>query len=262
MSIDVGMLDNEGLRALCPTDRDGMDNQTDMLPASLEVPPDKVRLPRVTAAGHILGVLRQDILSVRLKPGEALAEKVLTARFGVSRTPVREALMRLAEEGLVEIYPQSGTYVGRIPVASLPEAVVIRQALEGMAVELFAERAGPQDLSALEQLIARQDALAQLDDRDGFHAADEAFHERIAQGAGHPGLWRLAQQAKSQIDRCRRMTLPVPGRMLHVIDEHRTILLGLRNGHKQAASDAMLAHLSAVLPDAETLKAQFPDYFA
>ena len=239
-----------------------MDNRTDMQPSAEEALPERVRLPRMTAASHILGVLRQDILSVRLKPGEALAEKLLTARFGVSRTPVREALVRLAEEGLVEIYPQSGTYVGRIPADSLPEAVVIRQALEGKAVALFAERAGPHDIATLEQLIARQDALARLDDRDGFHAADEAFHERIAQGAGCPGLWRLAQQAKSQIDRCRRMTLPVPGRMLHVIDEHRTILLGLRNGHKQAASDAMLAHLSAVLPDSETLKNQFPDYFS
>ncbi|MCU0884248.1 MAG: GntR family transcriptional regulator [Beijerinckiaceae bacterium] len=239
-----------------------MDNRTDMQPLGDDAAPDRARPPRMTAASHILGVLRQDILSVRLKPGEALSEKWLTARFGVSRTPVREALMRLAEEGLVEIYPQSGTYVGRIPAASLPEAVVIRQALEGMAVALFAERAGAQDLDALEHLIARQDALARIDDRDGFHAADEAFHERIAQGAGCPGLWRLAQQAKNQIDRCRRMTLPVPGRMLHVIDEHRTILLALRKRQKQAASEAMQVHLSAVLPDAETLKTQFPDYFS
>jgi len=91
----------------------------------------RVPLPRVTAASSILNVLRQDILSMALKPGEPLAEKVLTARFGVSRTPVREALMRLAEEGLVDVFPQSGTYVGRIPFNGLPEAVVIRQALEG-----------------------------------------------------------------------------------------------------------------------------------
>lgn len=252
----------ESVSVPCRTDRDGMDNRSDRQPSGEDALPDKVRLPRLTAASHILGLLRQDILSVQLKPGEALVEKLLTARFGVSRTPVREALVRLAEEGLVEIYPQSGTYVGRIPAASLPEAVVIRQALEGKAVALFVERAGPPDLAALEQMIARQEALARLDDRDGFHAADEAFHERIAQGAGYPGLWRLAQQAKSQIDRCRRMTLPVPGRMLHVVDEHRTILCSLRNGHMQMAMDAMLAHLSAVLPDAETLKTQFPDYFS
>ncbi len=219
------------------------------------------RIPRVTAASSIHAVLRGDILSMVLKPGEALPEKVLTERFRVSRTPVREALMRLGEEGLVDIFPQSGTYVGRIPLRALPEAVVIRQALEGAAVALAAERGDPADIAALEATIARQEAMAALDDRDGFHAADEAFHECMAQAAGHPGLWRLAQQAKHQIDRCRRLTLPAKGRMEHVIAQHRTIVSALERGDRAGASAAMQAHLAAVLPDAEAIRAEFPNYF-
>jgi DNA-binding GntR family transcriptional regulator len=218
-------------------------------------------LPRVTASNQILDVLRQDILSMKLKPGEALSEKVLTARFGVSRTPVREALMRLSEEGLVDVFPQSGTYVGRIPLQGLPEAVVIRQALEGAAVTLAVERASDADLAGLEALVARQEAMASLDDREAFHAADESFHERIAQAAQHPGLWRLAQQAKNQIDRCRMLTLPAPGRMRHVIAEHRVILDGLKRRDAASALAAMQRHLSAVLPDAEVIRVEFPDYF-
>jgi DNA-binding GntR family transcriptional regulator len=229
--------------------------------ASEEGEAQRVPLARVTAASSILGVLRHDILSMALRPAEPLAEKVLTARFGVSRTPVREALMRLAEEGLVDIFPQSGTYVARIPFHGLPEAVVIRQALEGAAVGLAIDRADASDIASLEAVIARQEAMASLDDRDGFHAGDEAFHERIAQAARHPGLWRLAQQAKLQIDRCRRLTLPVPGRMRHVIADHRTILDALRHRDRAAAQAAMTRHLNAVLPDAETVRAQFPDYF-
>lgn len=221
----------------------------------------RVPLPRVTAASSILNVLRQDILSMALKPGEPLAEKVLTARFGVSRTPVREALMRLAEEGLVDVFPQSGTYVGRIPFNGLPEAVVIRQALEGAAVGLAVERADAAGIAGIEAVIARQEAMAALGDQAGFHAADEGFHEKIAQVAGHPGLWRLAQQAKNQIDRCRVLTLPVPGRMRHVIAEHRVILAAVSARDLGAAQAAMRRHLNAVLPDAETVRAQFPEYF-
>jgi DNA-binding GntR family transcriptional regulator len=226
-----------------------------------DVEAPRVPLARVTAASSILSALRHDILSMALRPAEPLVDKVLTARFGVSRTPVREALMRLAEEGLVDIFPQSGTYVARIPFHGLPEAVVIRQALEGAAVGLAIERAEATDIAALEAVIARQEAMASLDDRDGFHAGDEAFHERIAQAAGHPGLWRLAQQAKIQIDRCRRLTLPVPGRMRHVIADHRTILDALRRRDTAAAQAAMTRHLNAVLPDAETVRAQYPHYF-
>lgn len=230
-------------------------------PGTHDVAEVRTAVARVTAATSILGILRQDILSMRLRPGEALPEKVLTLRFGVSRTPVREALIRLSEEGLVDVLPQSGTYVALIPIGSLPEAVVIRQALEGAAVGLAAERAGPSHLAALASLIARHEDMAGRDDRDGFHAADESFHETMAEAAGHPGLWRLAQQAKIQIDRCRRLTLPVPGRMRHVIAEHRTILDAVQRRDKSAAEAAMRLHLSAILPDAHALCTQFPDYF-
>lgn len=222
--------------------------------------PQRLR-PRPTAATAIVGDLRRAILDLSLPPGTPLNEKALTERFGMSRTPIREALIRLAEEGLVEIFPQAGTFVGRIPIEGLPEAVIVRQALELAALRFVIDRAEEADFDRLDAIIARQDAFARLDDREGFHASDEAFHEALAAISGHPGLWRVAQQAKSQIDRCRRLTLPVPGRMGIVIAEHRAILAALMARDEQGAEAAMRAHLSAVLPDAETIRARFPDYF-
>jgi len=219
------------------------------------------RLPRSTAATQILIQLRQAILAMDLPPGTPLTEKQLTERFGVSRTPVREALIRLAEERLVDIFPQSGTFVGRIPVSTLPEAVVIRKALEQAALELAIARADTAALDELERVIARQQAMASIDDRDGFHAADEAFHETIATIAGHPGIWRVAQQAKVQIDRCRRLTLPTPGRMGQVIAEHRAILAAMRKRDGAQARQALDRHLSMVLPDIDTFRQSHPDYF-
>jgi len=219
------------------------------------------RAPRPTAATHILAQLRQAILSMSLPPGAPLAEKELTERFGVSRTPVREALIRLAEERLVDIFPQSGTFVGRIPIEALPEAVVIRKALEGAAVDLATTRGDALAFDALERTIDRAEALAGIGDQNGFHAADEAFHEGLAIAAGHPGIWRVAQQAKTQIDRCRRLTLPTLGRMGHVVREHRAIVAAMRGGDRALARAALDVHLSALIPDVEQIRAQHPDYF-
>ncbi len=220
-----------------------------------------VQAPRGTASGAIFLALRKAILDCSLPPGTPMIEKDLCARFEVSRTPVREALIRLAEEKLVMVYPQSGTYVAPIPLASLPEAVIIRKALEHAALSHALAAHTPEGLEALATLLAEQQACAERADRDAFHAADEAFHEAIAQMAHAPGLWRVAQQAKAQIDRCRRLTLPQKGRMDVVIAEHRAIYTALAGKEAAVAHAALEAHLSAVLPDAQTLQLHYPGYF-
>lgn len=217
---------------------------------------------RITASAAIAEALRDEIVALHLAPGEALSERDLTARFGVSRTPLREALIRLSEEGLVDIRPQSGTSVSRIPLAAIPEAVVVRQALEDAAVELAAARAGPAGSARLDEVIARQTAFAEIDDREAFHGADELFHETVAALSGYPGIWRTTRLAKMQIDRCRRLTLPVLGRMGQVIAEHRIIAAAVAAGDVAAARAAMRSHLGAVLPDARHLAQTHPDYFA
>lgn len=217
---------------------------------------------RRTASAAICDELRDAIVALRLVPGGAILEKELSETFGVSRTPVREALIRLAEEGLVDIRPQSGTFVARIPLASIPEAVIIRQALEGTTVEFAAQAAAAgADCAPLEAIIARQEALAGIGDTEAFHDADEAFHEAIAVLAGHPGIWRVTRSAKLQIDRCRKLTLPAPGRMMHVVAEHRVIRDAILAGAAARARAAMQAHLQAVLPDSAAIAAAHPEYF-
>ena len=221
------------------------------------------RLPiaRVTTADAVYDQLHAGISRMTLVPGTPLQEKVLTERFGVSRTPVREALIRLAEEGLVDIFPQSGTFVSRVPVDSIPEAVVIRQALEDAAIKRTAKIAGPADLARIDAILAQQRRLAELDDFDTFHEADEAFHEAVARIAGYPTMSRLLRQVKVQINRARRLTLPVEGRMRHVVGEHDVIRDAIARHDIPAARAAMKSHLSVVIPDVDRLQLQYPDYF-
>jgi len=194
--------------------------------------------------------LRDDIVSLRLKPGDPISEKEVAARYGVSRTPVREAIQRLADERLVEIFPQSGTFVARIPYDDLPEAMVIRKALETASVRLATEKATRSQLLALATIVEQQREAAEANDRGAFHRADEAFHAKIAEISGFPGIWRQVLQVKVQVDRYRRLTLTQEGRMAQVIADHERILAGITAGNPADAEAGMALHLDAVLPDA------------
>lgn len=221
----------------------------------------RVSAGRITTATVIYRELHTAIVSMELTPGTALNEKVLTERFGVSRTPVREAIIRLVEDGLVDVFPQSGTFVARIPVALIPEAVIIRQALEGATVERAAASATKHHIDLLDEILARQEFFAERQNLNAFHEADDAFHETIASIADHPGIWQFLKPVKVQIDRARRMTLPAFGRMAHVIAEHKVIRNAIEIHDVAAACAAMKQHLSAVEPDINELRKSNPDSF-
>ncbi|MEF2072441.1 GntR family transcriptional regulator [Consotaella aegiceratis] len=221
----------------------------------------QIPVRRVTTATAIYEQLHQAIVGMALRPGESLHEKTLTQRFGVSRTPVREALLTLAKDGLVDLIPQSGTFVARIPVGALAEASVIRVSLERTTVERTAAVAVPDDIARIDGILGRQRLAADHGETSGFHKADEAFHEAIALIAGYPNIWRLLRQVKVQIDRARLLTLPVEGRMHQVIEEHERIREAIARNDIDGSRTAMESHLNALAPNVDRLRTQYPDYF-
>lgn len=214
-----------------------------------------------TAAAAIHGLLRDDILSLRLAPGSQLNEKDIAAQHGVSRTPVREALLRLSDEGLVDIVSKSGTYVSRIPLADLPEAITIRRILEQHAVRAAVERASKSQIIELGAILARMAEAAEAADTESFHRADEAFHEAIAAAGGHPGVWTLVRHVKLQVDRFRRLTLPLAGRMARVVAEHEAVLKAIEQRRPDAAAEALGRHIDGLKLGAEDLERFNPDFF-
>jgi GntR family transcriptional regulator, rspAB operon transcriptional repressor len=223
--------------------------------------PKPPRPSRVTAAEVIYEKLREEIVAMRLLPRTALQESQLTEKFGVSRTPVREALIRLVKEGLVDVFPQSGTFVAPVPLAEIPETLAIRKALEQVTVEGAARNMNAAGQALLGDILKRQKSCADIGDYEAFHQSDEAFHEAIAAIAGYPGIWKLLKQTKAHMDRYRRLTLPEPGRMHRVIKEHRRILSALKKKLVKDARLAMSTHLDAILPRPEVLRARYPNYF-
>lgn len=215
----------------------------------------------IPASARIYELLRERIVGGAMPPGASVSEKELAERYGVSRTPVREALLRLADERLIDIFPQRGTFVSHISVEALRDGMVIREALERVAVRHAAAKVTDADIAELRLILDRQRASEQASDWAGFHAEDEEFHRRIAILSGHPNLWRVARQEKVQIDRCRVLHLPISGRREMVMAEHRAILAGLAARDPDAADRAMAEHLGNVLPGLDELLRARPDYF-
>lgn len=215
----------------------------------------------MTAANIIHQHLRDEIVSLRRAPGEMISEKDIAAAHGVSRTPVREALLRLADEGLVDIAPKSGTYVARIPVKALPEAIVARTALEEVTARTAALEATGSEISGLRAILERQAEMAAAEDVAGFHDADEAFHHAIAEAADFPGIWRMVQQIKTQVDRFRVLTLPQPGRMTRVIAEHAAVVDAIAARDADGAAAAMRRHVEGLRASLGEMRNINPGFF-
>jgi DNA-binding GntR family transcriptional regulator len=232
--------------------------QLRLIDGSVQRAPPKRAIP---FSASVYADLREQLISLKRLPGEVISEASIAESYGVSRTPVREAILRLAGEGLVEIFPQSGIFVSRIPLSALPEAIIIRKALEETTARMAARRATASQLLALQSILQRQREACAVDDHDTFHEADELFHATIADVAGHPGIWALTLQVKVHVDRYRRVTLPQAGRIAGAITEHEKILAALEARSPAAAVAAMGAHLDRLLSDIKATRDLNPDLF-
>ncbi len=227
-----------------------------------DIPKLRVANRRTPIRPQVYSIIREAIIAGRLKPGQALSEKDLALQFEVSRTPVREALIQLEEEGLVEIYAQVGTFVSRIRLQEVYESQFIREALECASIRKAAEKVTPQEIRELYAILEEQRRAEEIGARDAFYASDEALHRRIIAISGFPRVWKVAQSAKAHMDRVRRLSLPMPSQIAGLIQQHEQVVRGLENGDADAAERALRAHLREVFRLGDTLLEQYPDYFA
>ena len=219
-------------------------------------------LRRNTIAAQIHAVLRRDIICGRLEPRQSLAELELARRFGVSRTPIREAMIKLSEEGLVEIFPQYGSFVAPIKLSDVFDSQFAREALECAAVEKAIARIDERQGDELSAILERQRALERSGDDEAFVRADEDMHALIFRIAGHASAWQWLEGAKAQMDRVRYLAMSVLHKQPTVLAEHVDIIEGLRARDSKSAVAAMRVHLRGILQTIETLRDQDNDYFA
>jgi DNA-binding GntR family transcriptional regulator len=219
-------------------------------------------LRRQTIGAQIHGFLRREIIDGHLLPRTMLSEQELSQRFGVSRTPVREALLKLAEETLVETYPQYGTFVSPITISEVLDSQFVREAIECAAIERGIERLGEEQIGELRRIMDRQALHEAADDEAGFFQADEELHAFFLELAGHPRAWRMVENAKAQLDRVRHLAMRLPKKLSAVLAEHRAVVECFIERDRQGAVEAMRTHLRGVFRSIEILKRENPDYFA
>ncbi|MBB3178578.1 GntR family transcriptional regulator [Variovorax sp. Sphag1AA] len=221
----------------------------------------KIRLDRSRhAAPQVLERLRDAILSLELEPGAVLARQELAEQFGVSQTPVREALLRLSEEGLVDVFPQHATLVSRIDLAAARQAHFLRRSIELEIVHQLAEEAPPGLVQDLEAQIARQAALASAQLYGDFVEADRRFHQLMYEAAGVAGLWDMVARMSGHVDRLRRLHLPTAGKTEAILRDHRAIAQAIKRGDPAGAQKALRKHLSGTLSAVAEICARYPDY--
>jgi DNA-binding GntR family transcriptional regulator len=205
--------------------------------------------------------LRDAIIAAELEPGQRLSENELAERLAVSRTPIREALIRLRDDRFVQIVPQLGTFVTRISTAAVEDAQFIRESLECAAVRLAATRAGETDLAALDGLVRRQAEVVEHGGYERFAVLDDEFHAALCELAGRPVAWEVAQRVKGHLNRVRRLSLPQPNYLEEMVAEHRLVLDALRRRDPDGAEETLRHHLRMVLSALPAIRAEHPDYF-
>ncbi|WP_257170700.1 GntR family transcriptional regulator [Bradyrhizobium sp. SRS-191] len=225
------------------------------------VPPERLD-PSRRAAPQVFERLRDQIIGLALPPGASLSRTALQSEFGLSSTPIRDALMRLAEEGLVDVFPQHATLVSRIDVGRAQQAQFLRQALELEIVRLLALTPAAAPTDDLYALIAQQRRYAKDGDFASFTVVDNAFHERLYTAADKHELWTLVRSRSGHIDRLRRLHLPSPGKGQTILRHHKQIVDAIAAGQPDEAQAHLREHLTGTLSDLATIRSLWPDYLS
>lgn len=211
-------------------------------------------------APRLYRLLRERVVRGDLLPGIRLSEVEMAGEYAVSRQPVREAFIKLAEEGLVEIRPQRGTFVSRIHVPAAMSARFVREAVEADIVRILADHADATFIGRLRAHLTEQQAAVESGDPQRFLVLDEAFHRMLATKAGHAASWDVLQPLKTQMDRVRHLSAHAfPLREL--LAQHGEVVEAIASGSVTGADRAMRGHLRKIIDDLPQIIAAQPAFF-
>ena len=210
---------------------------------------------------RVYKVIREAILSLDFKPGEIIRKKPICQKFGVSRTPVADAMLRLECESLVEIIPQSATRVSKLSLQAIRDEAFLREALEVAAVSYTAKHRSQELVDKLEVNLHEQKLFVENEDLNSFYRLDEEFHLLILECCRVSTLPETLEKLSTQVRRARLLLLPEPGRIANTINEHKAILEAIQLGNPDSAVYAMRLHLQQLVKNLEPLEKLRPELF-
>lgn len=226
------------------------------------LPDDSQRMRQATRGTRVFEALRQAIVKLQLRPGNPLSEADIGRQLGVSRQPVREAFIKLAEAGLVEIRPQRGTFVRLISAREVRNARFIREAIEIAVARKAASEATAEHVRALRRIVDEQKAVASEGNNIAFLRLDESFHQQLAAAASCEEAWRVIEGLKAQMDRVRFLSLPDATPLATIIAQHEKIVDAIEAKKPDEAEAAMRHHLEEILISLPHLTVKKTEFFA
>lgn len=245
------------------TERKGKPVQTHPMPVAFDAVPRPGSDEDRAIARQIHAGLRADILSLALPPHTQLSEGETGARFGASRTPVREAMTWLRDEGLIVTQPSRGNFVTTLSEDAIRAALFVSEALEvACALRICATGLAPEDDARLGAALTAQRNALSFGDIAAFHVADDAFHAAIAGATGLPRVRTLILREKTALDRLRALQGADMERLGELEGDHRRILNCLRKGRVDRLQRIVPMHLARSLDALEDLRTCHAEYFA
>jgi DNA-binding GntR family transcriptional regulator len=205
--------------------------------------------------------LKAQILSLALLPGATISEKEMSLSFNVSRTPVRESFVQLAQEGLLDIYPQRGTVVSRIDLELVDEARFIREHLESAVIRLACLSFPEESLRLLQMNLASQKVCMDEQDFKKMFELDEEFHRTIFEGCKKMNTWAVIGQINVHLNRTRMLRLATDHHWDELYAQHGQIVDAIKEQQPDKAEQLISTHLQVGIADQALLKEKFPTYF-
>lgn len=211
---------------------------------------------------QIYRILRRDIVHCLIAPGTPLSEKEISVRFAVSRQPVREAFIKLAENGLIQIRPQRGSYVNKISLSGVRNGCFVRQAIECAVVRRAATLITDAQCYRLEQNLHQQRIAIDRQQIGDFFTLDDEFHQQLSQVADCQLAWDTIENIKATIDRVRYMSLDHVSSPAMLLQQHQAIFHALEQRDIDAVDRAMSAHLLQISESVQLIRQENSDWFS
>ncbi|MDR1135050.1 MAG: GntR family transcriptional regulator [Clostridiales Family XIII bacterium] len=213
-----------------------------------------------TARERAYRILKNSIIMLELEPGTMVSESDLAAKIGLSRTPIREALMELGKTKIVEIIPQKGSFISTIDYNLVEESRFMRLVLELAVVELACESATDEDILELQENLVMQDFCISVSNTDKLLELDNQFHKKIFCIANKLQTYNLLDSMSVHFDRVRKMSLNTV-KDIKIVADHQAILKAIQEKDKAAAKQHMEKHLSRYKIDEQPIRQKYPGYF-
>lgn len=213
-----------------------------------------------TARDYALRVLKGNIISLDLKPGTAISENELASELGISRTPVREAIIELAKAYLIEIYPQRGSFISLIDPKMVEEARFLRRVTDTAVIEEACENIDEAGIAILEDNVSLQEFYLSKGMTEKIFDLDNQFHKSIYEAARKDIIYEIHSTLMIHFDRVRTLSVETV-KDFKVVGDHRKMLEAIKAGDKTTAVELVNKHLTRYQIDEKEIRSQRPEYF-